>query len=185
MASITWNDERREETWNRGTLTEPVEEVVVRFTSTGEAPNGWKYQITDLVETWHVAVFVKDWQFPHRPEAYVTKDGGQQRAKYGTRASFSSLEAAKEGAEKHLALATAPKETDPTKLVAMLPKAQKDIILEAFDNGGHLEPDYGTRSERPLRQRRTQLLNRLEPAGIFSGYSLTAIGLEVAKLLKR
>ena len=151
------------------------------------APNGWRYEIRHFIShqygpsaTWTVEVFLGP---NDRYGKYLTKDGVEQRM--GKRTDLPSLEVAKLAAEKHYALATAPKETDPKKLVHMLTPAQKDIILEAYDNGGHLEPDWGTKSERPLRQHRTKMYKQLGPIGIFKNEQyLSEFGIEIAKLLK-
>jgi hypothetical protein len=155
------------------------------------APNGWRYVIEESgghghgakwnrPPIFHVQVYLGPGD---RYGKYLTKDGVEQR--FGKRVELPSVEVAQMAAEKHYAMATAPKETDPQKLVHMLTPAQKDIILEAYDNGGHLEPDWGTKSERPLRQFRTKMYKQLGPAGIFKNEQyLSELGMQIGKLLR-
>jgi hypothetical protein len=161
-----------------------VEDTDDRYLEETHAPNGWKYQIVNW-KGYGAKFDASVWRTPGKSysDAYLTKDGIEQRS--GTRTELPSLEVARAAVVKHYAAATAEKETDPDKIIPKLTPAQKALILEAFENGGSVPADYGTKSERPLRQLRTRLIKQLEPMGIFDRLMyLEPLGKEIAQKLK-
>lgn len=127
-------------------------------------------------------------QYLYSAPSVVTNAGTLQR-RSGTRTKFVSLDAAKNAAERHYRSTVGPEEVtpeakDPVALLKKLSPDQRGFLktVDTWSLGSGVYSDYGTRSERPMRQWYARMKTSLGLLGLFDS-GLTPLGRQVAALI--